>query len=212
VGLFVPIVSAIQVMSFWKGMAKHEPPVGGKIGIGAIIGGLMGAMMDIMSHVKFAKCGVNKPRLGAHLFTLYGFIALFITTNLVLLYTYGIVLEQRETPLPLDNPVKILGNVGAFLAFFGVTLLVMRRLFAKKATGEMTFYDSSFLFNFYLVILTGIGSELLRLANIPGLAYPVYFIHLVTIFYLLAYMPFTKFSHLLYRTTAMVYARASGRK
>ncbi|MDH5655438.1 MAG: heterodisulfide reductase subunit E, partial [Spirochaetia bacterium] len=118
---------------------------------------------------------------------------------------------QRSTPLELDNPVKILGNVGAVLAFIGTTLLVVRRFTAPKATGIMTFYDSSFLFNFYLVIVTGIGAELARLGEMPAVAFGVYFIHLVTIFYLLAYLPFTKFAHLLYRTTAMVYAKASGR-
>ena len=129
-----------------------------------------------------------------------------------MLYSYGIVLEQRSTPLPLDNPVKLLGNFGAAFAFVGTTLLVLRRFTAPKATGIMTFYDSSFLFNFYLVILTGIGAELARLGEMPVVAYGIYFIHLVTIFYLLAYLPFTKFAHILYRTTAMVYASAAGRK
>ncbi|MBF0482903.1 MAG: heterodisulfide reductase subunit E, partial [Desulfovibrionaceae bacterium] len=43
------------------------------------------------------------------------------------------------------------------------------------------------------------------------LAYPVYYLHLVAVFMLFAYLPWSKLGHLVYRTTALVYARYSGR-
>jgi quinone-modifying oxidoreductase subunit QmoC len=43
------------------------------------------------------------------------------------------------------------------------------------------------------------------------LAYPTYFLHLVSIFCLFFFAPYTKIAHLVYRTVAMLYARMSDR-
>jgi quinone-modifying oxidoreductase subunit QmoC len=58
---------------------------------------------------------------------------------------------------------------------------------------------------------SGILSWILRLAGIAGLAYPVYFIHLVFVFSLFIYLPYSKLAHIFYRTAAMVYNKYSGR-
>jgi len=40
----------------------------------------------------------------------------------------------------------------------------------------------------------------------------IYYCHLVLVFFLFAYMPHSKFGHMFYRATALVYARYSGRE
>ncbi len=50
---------------------------------------------------------------------------------------------------------------------------------------------------------TGISSELLRLSHAASAMYAVYFVHLVLIFALFLYAPYSKFAHLLYRTVAI---------
>ena len=44
------------------------------------------------------------------------------------------------------------------------------------------------------------------------LAYSLYLTHLVLALIVVAYLPFSKFAHLLYRTLAMTYAKQIGRE
>jgi quinone-modifying oxidoreductase subunit QmoC len=44
------------------------------------------------------------------------------------------------------------------------------------------------------------------------IAYSMYYIHLISVFMLIAYLPWTKLGHLVYRTAALTYARYMGRK
>ena len=43
------------------------------------------------------------------------------------------------------------------------------------------------------------------------LAYPTYFVHLVFVFYVIAYLPYSKLAHLLYRPIAIIHAKNVGR-
>jgi nitrate reductase gamma subunit len=61
------------------------------------------------------------------------------------------------------------------------------------------------------VVLTGFLSEALHYARMEPHREIVYFVHLVFVATLLMYLPYSKFAHLIYRTTAMVYAEHSGR-
>jgi quinone-modifying oxidoreductase subunit QmoC len=62
-----------------------------------------------------------------------------------------------------------------------------------------------------IVAGTGMLTWLLRLASIPAVAYPVYFIHLCFVFFLLWYMPYSKFAHMIYRALALIRANQTGR-
>jgi len=50
-----------------------------------------------------------------------------------------------------------------------------------------------------------------RLAGLAGVTFAVYFIHLILVWALFAYLPFSKLAHLVYRTVAMTYNEYAGR-
>ena len=62
-----------------------------------------------------------------------------------------------------------------------------------------------------LLTLSGTLVELARFGN-WSCAYYLYFFHLVAVWFVIMYLPFTKLGHIFYRTTALFYARSIGRK
>lgn len=198
VAIFVMATAFSGILRFWKGLNK------GGTGKSSIIKSIVLTVIEILKHDSFKKCESNKQRYVSHLLTFYGFLGLFATTNLVmvLLYLFGI-----ETPLPLDNPVKILGNASAISVLIGCTLIIFKRLTDPDSIGQATHFDWTFVLVLYLTVITGILSELFRLSELAVAAYSIYFVHLVFVFFLLAYAPFSKFAHIFYRTTAIVYSK-----
>ncbi len=144
-----------------------------------------------------------KIRFIAHLTMFYGFVALLVVTAIIFL---GVYLFRVELPLSLENPVKILANLGAAALLVGCTLAIYQRLKGDERAGNSTYYDWIFIIVLYGVCLSGIFTEVVRLLDIVLLAYLLYFVHLVLVFYLIAYIPYSKFAHLFYRSLAMIYS------
>ncbi|MGH7660854.1 MAG: quinone-interacting membrane-bound oxidoreductase complex subunit QmoC [Vulcanimicrobiaceae bacterium] len=172
-------------------------------------------LQKIFSHKEFSAC--ETKRVGdrpthrehaphAHLAVFYGFLALLVTTISVAIGTW--VFNYRE-PWPLWHPVKILGNVGGVVFVLGIAIFLIRRIVDGSKAGKNTYSDWLFLIVLVLTGLTGFGSETTRLAGLREVAYPMYFVHLVLIFFLLVYFPFSKFGHVVYRSVAMLYDAAT---
>jgi quinone-modifying oxidoreductase subunit QmoC len=104
--------------------------------------------------------------------------------------------------------VKILGNLSGLAVIVAVVVFAYRRIADQDKAGKSTYSDWLFLSILLLTTLTGFLCEMLRLVAAPGLAYPAYVVHLALIFFLLVYIPYSKFAHLVYRTTAMLHAAA----
>jgi quinone-modifying oxidoreductase subunit QmoC len=179
--------------------------------------GFIPTLMDVFKHSRFRQCEedrvgtreTNKSHLHrTHLAIFYGFLGLVITTASV---GIGIYVFGYLTPWPLWHPVKILGNMSGVAVLIACAVFLYRRFKDREKAGKSTYSDWLFLGVLVLTTLTGFLSEVLRLADIPPLAYWVYFIHLVFVFFLLVYLPYSKFAHLVYRTVAMLYAARMGR-
>ncbi len=208
-GVGAAIVAAILGgVQYWKGMSGSSLAAGNT----EPIKGLIPTLFDVLMHRKFRHC--EEDRVGtresykshlhkSHLAVFYGFLGLVITTTSV---GIGIYVFGYLTPWPLWHPVKILGNVSGAAVLIACGVFLYCRLKDKEKAGKSTYSDWLFLWILALTTLTGFLSEILRLADIPPLAYWVYFIHLIFIFSLLVYIPYSKFAHLVYRFVAMLYS------
>jgi len=175
---------------------------------------LVAALLEIFRHGKFRRCGdapgsreTHKEHMHkTHLAVFYGFLGLVVTTTSV---GIGIYAFGYLTPWPLWHPVKILGNASGLAVLAALAVFIWRRIAARAEAGKGTYADWLFLAVLGLTTLTGFLCQFLRLADLPRLAYPMYYVHLLFIFFLLVYIPYSKFSHLVYRSAAMLHARAS---
>ncbi len=186
---------------------------------------------EVLQHTQFRDCGADaksQKRFQGHLLVMYAFIALFIVTSVVALGHWGgdfflgkvlglkdpftqLLAASGHTPMPLWSPVKILANVGALMLIIGLTFLTSRRV-SLDANKQGSSWDDWYLLTLIWVLaLSGLGAEVFRLMGLKTIAYPTYYVHLIAVFMLIAYLPWSKLGHLVYRTVALAYARKVGR-
>lgn len=168
------------------------------------------SLVEIMKHNRFRECTFNIDRVKGHLPLVLGFIGAFILTcwSAVRQDILGLIWPSFHGPLPLTDPFKIIANISAIALIYGILILwINRTKLEKRGKASGTFYDWFLIWEITAVGVTGIGAELLRWGRIPTFGYIVYFLHLISVMMLFLYMPYTKFAHIVYRTTAMCFER-----
>jgi len=85
-------------------------------------------------------------------------------------------------------------------------VLLVNRVSDPVKRAHSTYFDWFFLIVLTGIALTGLSSELLREFQVSFM-YPVYFVHLVLVFMLFVYAPYSKLAHLAYRTVALAAMR-----
>ncbi|MCD6161552.1 MAG: quinone-interacting membrane-bound oxidoreductase complex subunit QmoC [candidate division Zixibacteria bacterium] len=215
--ILVVIFAIISLSRFWKNL--HADGADKSL---SFIQACKLTLVEIIMHGNFFKCDTNKSRSWGHVLLLIGFAGSFIATALVFVLHFiphylellGITIVQPFFPIPREWPhiVKISGLIGGIAILIGGIMLLYRHWTNKENVGANSYTDSLFLYIVFFVGLTGMLSWLTRLANIPMLACANYFLHLVAVFFLLIYMPYSKFAHMFYRTLALIYCRSIGRE
>ncbi|HEY3239275.1 MAG TPA: hypothetical protein VGL92_06925, partial [Acidimicrobiia bacterium] len=177
---------------------------------------LRGTAGEVLSHEGFDDCTTSHTRRWAHMALFYGFLGLVAATTGAALYTeifplIGIEWQGNELSLPIWDPVKIVGNVGGVALVVALAQTLWSRLKRPHVAGKSTYSDWFFSGLLGLTAVTGFFTEILRFAGVR-LAYPAYAVHLVFVFALFVYFPFSKFAHAMYRTAALAFARQIGRR
>jgi quinone-modifying oxidoreductase subunit QmoC len=168
---------------------------------------LIRVIPSILKHDKFSECTENKDRSTAHIMVFYSFIALFIVTNIFFIHLYVL---QIHGPYSQLHPVKWLANIAGIALIVGAILMIKERL---TKTDQASNYKDWYLIGLALGLgLTGMLAEMTRLAGAAGISYALYFIHLMFVFNLFAFVPFSKLAHLVYRTLALAYDEYGNRK
>jgi quinone-modifying oxidoreductase subunit QmoC len=214
--IFAAASAIVGIKRLWSGMKAQA---GEMKSTGNLAGDIISSVTTILAHSKFADCNVNRLRQWGHMLLFYSFAGLAVVTTWAIIYLYGFELlgiqpfgpfHFGESPYPNSDPVKILALISSIAFAAGVAILLLNRFAKAGKAGMGSYFDWIFLLIVIGVGATGMLSWALRLADVSA-GYLVYYFHLVFVWSLFAYAPYSKFAHLFYRTTAMVFARHSGR-
>jgi quinone-modifying oxidoreductase subunit QmoC len=232
--------AAVGVMRFWKAMKAADVADGTYTPAVGIIPSFIRTLTPIFTHGKFGKCTSQASRKTAHLGAFYGFAALFLVSVWAVIALYMInpfMGHDNHLPYPfplLDFswpgisgvPWKLLANAGAIALIAGCLIAINDRCKKEEGSSASTSFDWIFVYLLLAVGITGFVTQVLRWIVAPEThfdpetfqmtalaytAYAIYFVHLVVVFHLLVYLPYSKFAHIVYRTVALVYAEHSGR-
>ena len=213
--IFVPAfffavgVLGLGVMRYWKDLNEANP---WKVKLqGNLVGNLVAVIKDILMHNRFRSCETTFGRALNHLMLVFGFIFLAIVTSWGFLREWVIHFDSPYTLIWPPDPMKWLALLGTGLLLLGIYRIYTARHENAEKAGYGTYYDWQLIYLIAAVGITGALSWAFRLLGSATLAYPTYFLHLVSIFCLFFYAPYTKIAHLVYRTVAMLYARMADR-
>ena len=222
------LAAFVGIGRFWGAMKTADEAAGRYTPKLGVLPSAVRVLTPIFDHNKFGKCTENSSRRTAHLGAFYGFAALFIVSvwAVIALYMINPFIPGHENDLhypfafsdPFGSPWKILANLGALALIGGCVIAIRDRMNNKEESGASSSFDWIFVCLLLGVGVSGLLTELLRFVAEPSesqvlefTAYTVYFMHLMAVFHLLVYLPYSKFAHILYRTVALVYAEHSGR-
>jgi quinone-modifying oxidoreductase subunit QmoC len=186
---------------------------------------------EILQHTQFLDCNkedadeLDIKRATGHRWLMFAFIFLLVVTAIVsgghwsgwLLRKLGvdglaaIADIFGHTPMPWFHPVKLLAFVASGLGIYGLLAVTKRRVNLDQAKQSSSWYDWYLLTLIWTIFLSGVGALVFRLLGAALLAYPLYYVHLISVFMLFAYLPWSKLGHLVYRTVALSYAKKIGR-
>lgn len=173
---------------------------------------LLYTLRKIITHENFTYCETDHRRSISHFSVFYGFLALTLVTIWVITGPYNpLISGDFIYPFSFWSPWKLLANLGGLAVLAGLLMMIWDRLYFGHLAGTSSYFDWALVWILFMVVASGFTTELLHYLRMVPHRHVAYFIHLVFAFTLLIYLPYSKLAHLLYRTTAMIFAERYGR-
>ncbi len=208
----VIIALIVGVKRFWSSLKAFDNPDGSITPVKGLMPSIFSAVKNIITHENFSKCTAERTRQFSHIAIFFGFIALScVTLWIITLGINPLISGSFVYPFGFWSPWKILANLGGLALIGGIGLIIRDRMRHDAQAGAGNYYDWAFLTTIFIVVATGFFTEALHYVRLEPHRHIAYFVHLVFVFTLIVYLPYSKFAHVIYRTVAMVYAEHTGR-
>ena len=210
--LVVVVVLAVQVGRFWRAMKAAIPPERARPvkGLGAAILSTVG---NLLLHRSFTMCKTTRLRYPSHMFVLFGFAALCVVSLWVITSKLNpLIASEFVYPFPFFSPWKVLANVAGLAIITGCLIMCLDRLKQTREVVVSTYFDWSLILLILFVVATGFGTEVMHFGRMEPHRHTMYFVHLVLVWGLLMYLPYSKLAHVAYRMAALVLAEHTGRE
>ncbi len=211
IAIFVVIVFALSLKNFVVDIHENALAEGKtearSLAFGPFIKALVRVIPAVLKHQKFTDCESNRDRATPHMMVLFSFIGLAIVTGLFFIALY---ILNSPGPYSQLNPIKWLANISGVALVIGSILMIKNRLTKED---QLTFYKDWYVLGIVLSLgVTGLLTEMVRLAGSAPGAYFFYYLHLIAIFNLFLFLPYSKMAHLVYRLVALAYAEYGNRR
>jgi quinone-modifying oxidoreductase subunit QmoC len=211
----VAVVMILGVMRFWRDLKARDREAGFIGQRRSLAASIRSAARSILLHEDFDRCTAEHSRMNSHRLVLFGFLGLIVVDLWVLTARFNPLLRGAFAyPFNFWSPWKILANLAGAAMLIGCMLMVSN-LARTGRSGTLfagTWFDWMFLALALAAVLTGFACEILHYLRVDPFRVAAYIIHLATVFALLVLLPYSKFAHMIYRATAMVYAVHTGRQ
>lgn len=189
----------LSIRGYWKNMSSHYPLEHKN---GKVIKRFLQVLPEILSHKKFNSCATKPTLLSAHFLVFWGFVLLLVVTLFAILsVVMGIY------PMDITNPVKITGNLAALMLVVGLGSMILKRIRKADAVKKSSYFDWVFLISMFILTISGVLVEMARFLEWGTWAYVIYVFHLLFVWLIIIYLPYTKFAHIVYRLVTLVYSK-----
>lgn len=176
--IWTVVIFALGIKSFMKDIHNNSLMEGKtkkeKVETAGLIKAFLRVIPAILKHEKFDHCTEYRKRSVSHLLVLFGFIGLFIVTAIFFIH---LTLLQWHGPYSQLHPVKWLANLSSVALFVGSGLLIKNRL--SKTEQKSTYKDWYLIYLAFGLGVSGMATQVTRIADWTITSYTLYSIHLV---------------------------------